>query len=115
MSSIQFGGVVSGLNTQSIIDALVAAEKQPLTVLQDKEAALTSQKAAYGQLGSAMDDLIAKIKNFTVTSAGASRSATSTDNSILTATAGTRSRSIAWPRPRTQPPRAPSVLPSPAP
>jgi flagellar hook-associated protein 2 len=89
MSSIQFGGVVSGLNTQSIIDALVAAEKQPLTVLQDKEAALTSQKAAYGQLGSAMDDLIAKIKNFTVTSAGASRSATSTDNSILTATAGT--------------------------
>jgi flagellar hook-associated protein 2 len=89
MSSIQFGGVVSGLNTQSIIDALVAAEKQPLTVLQDKEAALTSQKAAYGQLGSAMDDLIAKIKNFTVTSAGASRSATSTDNSILTATAST--------------------------
>ena len=91
MSSIQFGGVISGLNTQSIIDALVAAEKQPLTDLQTKEATLTSQKAAYGQLGTAMDDLISKIKNFTVTSAGASRSASSTDSSVLTATAGTSS------------------------
>ncbi len=42
MSTIQFGGVISGLNTQSIIDALVAAEKQPLTDLQTKEATLTS-------------------------------------------------------------------------
>jgi flagellar hook-associated protein 2 len=89
MASIQFGGVVSGLNTQGIIDALVAVEKQPLTVLQAREATLTSQKAAYGQLGTAMDDLIAKIKSFTVTSAGASRSATTTDSSILTATAST--------------------------
>ena len=89
MASIQFGGVVSGLNTQSIVDALVAVEKQPLAALQAKEATLTSQKAAYGQLGTAMDDLIAKIKSFTVTSAGASRSATTTDSSILTATAAT--------------------------
>jgi flagellar hook-associated protein 2 len=89
MSSIQFGGVVSGLNTQSIVDALVAVQKQPLTVLQSKEVSLTSQKAAYGQVGAAMDDVIAKIKSFTVTSAGSSRSATSTDNSILTATAST--------------------------
>jgi flagellar hook-associated protein 2 len=89
MSSIQFGGVVSGLNTQGIIDALVAAEKQPLVSLQNQEADLTAQKAAYDRLGAGMDDLIAKIKNFTVTSAGASRSATSTNSSVLTATAGT--------------------------
>ena len=89
MSAIQFGGVVSGLNTQSIIDALVGVEKQPLTVLQSHEADLTAQKTAYGQVGSAMDDVIAKIKNFTVTSAGSSRSATTTDKSILTAAATT--------------------------
>ena len=46
MSSIQFGGVVSGLNTQSIIDAMVSAEKQPLTALQSKETTLSSQQAA---------------------------------------------------------------------
>lgn len=89
MTAIQFGGVVSGLNTQGIIDAMVAVEKQPLTNLQTKESTLTTQKAAYAQVGSAMDDLITKIKNFTVTSAGASRAANTSDSSILTATAGT--------------------------
>jgi flagellar hook-associated protein 2 len=89
MPSIQFGGVVSGLNTQSIVDALVAAEKQPLTALQTQESNLTAQKASYASLGSAIDDLVAKVKAFTVTSAGSSRSATSSDNSILTATAST--------------------------
>jgi flagellar hook-associated protein 2 len=89
MSTIQFGGVVSGLNTQGIVDALVAAQKQPLTRLQSKEADLTSQKAAYSQLGAAIDDLVAKVKSFTVTSAGATRQASSADSSVFTATANT--------------------------
>ena len=76
MSTIQFGGVISGLNTQGIIDALVAVKKQPLTDLQSKEASLTAQKAAYAQVGTALDDLVAKVQAFTVTSAGASRTAT---------------------------------------
>jgi flagellar hook-associated protein 2 len=87
MSTIQFGGVVSGLNTQGIIDALVAVKKQPLTDLQSREANLTSQKAAYSQLGNAIDSLITQIKNFTVTSAGAARSASSADTSVFTAAA----------------------------
>jgi flagellar hook-associated protein 2 len=87
MSTIQFGGVVSGLNTQGIIDALVAVKRQPLTQLQNKEADLTSQKAAYAQIGTALTDVINKIKNFTVTSAGASRLATPADSSVFTATA----------------------------
>jgi len=87
MSTIQFGGVVSGLNTQGIIDALMSVQKQPLTEMQNKEAALTSQKTAYGQLGTALDDLVAKIKAFTVSSAGASRVGTSADTSIFTASA----------------------------
>jgi len=115
MSTIQFGGVVSGLNTQGIIDALMSVQKQPLTEMQNKEAALTSQKTAYGQLGTALDDLVAKIKAFTVSSAGASRIGTSADTSIFTATAApmprfpsTRSLSTAWPPPRARPRRAAS-------
>lgn len=87
MASIQFGGVVSGLNTQSIISSLVAAESQPLTAMQAQEATLTAQQSAYGQLGSAIDSVISAIKNFTVTSAGASRVANSSDSSVFTATA----------------------------
>ena len=89
MSTIQFGGVVSGLNTQSIIDALMGVKKQPLTQLQSKEADLTSQQTAYSQLGSALDDLITKVKNFTVSSAGAARTASSTNTSLFTASAST--------------------------
>jgi len=89
MSTIQFGGVISGLNTQGIIDALVAVKKQPLTELQSKEADLTSQKAAYSQVGTALDDLVTKVKLFTVTAAGASRVATSADPTVFTATAAT--------------------------
>jgi len=88
MPSIQFGGVVSGLNTQSIVDALVAAEKQPLTALQTQEPT-SRPEIVVRNARSAIDDLIAKVKAFTVTSAGASRSASSTDSSILTATAST--------------------------
>ncbi|HEX7490698.1 MAG TPA: flagellar filament capping protein FliD [Candidatus Limnocylindrales bacterium] len=87
MSSIQFGGVVSGLNTQSIIDAMVAVEKQPLTAMQNQESDLKSQSDSYTRIGNALDDLVAKIKAFTVTNAGSSRAATSTDDSVLTATA----------------------------
>jgi flagellar hook-associated protein 2 len=88
MSSIQFGGVVSGLNTQSIIDALVAAEKQPLTDLQTQEANLTAQKSAYTQVGTAIDNVVTAIKAFTVTSAGSSRMASSSDTSVMSASAG---------------------------
>ena len=89
MSTIQFGGVVSGLNTQGIIDALVAVKKQPLTQLQNKEADLTAQKAAYSQVGAALDDLMTKLKFFTVTAAGARRLATPADPTVFTATAVT--------------------------
>jgi flagellar hook-associated protein 2 len=87
MSTVQFGGVVSGLNTQSIIDALMSAQKQPLTDLQNQEATLTAQKTALGTLGTALDDVVAKIKAFTETAAGSSRVGTSADSSVLTATA----------------------------
>ncbi len=88
MSTIQFGGVISGLNTQGIVDALVGVKKQPLTDLQNQEANLTAQKSGYAQLGSALDDVVAKIKAFTVTSAGAARVASSSDSSVFTASAG---------------------------
>lgn len=87
MATIQFGGVVSGLNTEAIIDALMAEKKQPLTDLQNQEATLTAQKTAYAQVASALDDLTSKIQAFTDTSAGAGRVGTSADSSIFTATA----------------------------
>ncbi len=87
MSTLQFGGLISGLKTSDIIDALMAVQKQPLARLQAKEADLTTQKTAYGQLRMSIDSLISTVKAFTTSNAGASRFASSANNSLFTASA----------------------------
>lgn len=85
--SIQFGGVASGLDTKSIISALMAAEKAPLTRLQTAATGLNARSAALTTFGTAVQDLLSKIQAFTLTSAGSARSATSADPLRFTAVA----------------------------
>ncbi len=85
--SIQFGGVVSGLNTSSIIDALMTEYKKPLQDLQTREDDLTAQKNAYADIGTSLSDLLTKIRAFTTANAGSGRSATVGDTSLFTASA----------------------------
>ena len=87
MPTIQFGGVSSGLDTESIISSLMAVESLPLTRLQAQASTLASRKTAYGTLGTALTDLLAKIQAFTLTSAGSARTATSSDPTRFTAVA----------------------------
>ena len=87
MASIQFGGIASGIATQDIIQALMTAESQPLVRLQARRTSLEAQKTAYGRISTALDDLLAKARAFTVSQAGGSRSATSSNSSAFTATA----------------------------
>jgi flagellar hook-associated protein 2 len=89
MPAIQFGGLSSGLQTDQIISALMSAEKIGLTRLQTQHQLYDTRTAAYGKLGTALSDLLAKAKAFTVSGAGSSRSATSSDPSAFTATAST--------------------------
>ena len=89
MALIQFGGLASGLDTKSIITALMDVEQLPLTRLQTAATTITDQKTAYTTLGTGLADLLAKIQAFTVTSAGSARTATSSDATSFTATATT--------------------------
>ena len=89
MALIQFGGLASGLDTKSIIAALMDVEQLPLTRLQTAATTITDQKTAYTTLGTGLADLLAKIQAFTVTSAGSARTATSSDATSFTATATT--------------------------
>lgn len=88
MPAIQFGGVASGIDTTSIINALMDAERQPLVRLQTQASALTARKSALGTLAAALNDMLAKVQAFTLTSAGSARSATSADPARFTAAAG---------------------------
>jgi flagellar hook-associated protein 2 len=87
MPAIQFGGLSSGLDTTSIINALMTADQTGLTRLQTTHTSYDTQTTAYGKLGTALSDLLAKAKAFTVSAAGAGRSAVSSDTSAFSASA----------------------------
>ena len=50
-AGITFGGLASGLDTKSIIAALVAVEQQPITLLENKKTLLTKSKSMMGERG----------------------------------------------------------------
>lgn len=56
-SGITFSGLASGLDTQAIIQALLAFEQRPIDALQNKKRALQSQLSLYGDFESKLKDL----------------------------------------------------------
>ena len=51
------GGLATGMDTQSIIDKMVQLESQPLTDLQQRQSAFSSQVSLLGDLSSKLGDL----------------------------------------------------------
>lgn len=88
MSGITSTGLGSGLDIKSLVSSLVSAEQTPATKqLDTREATITTQVSSYGTLKSAMasfQDSLSGLKN-----AGAFQkvAATSSDTSIVTASA----------------------------
>jgi flagellar hook-associated protein 2 len=87
-SAISFTGISSGLDTDSIVSALISAESQPRVLLQQQQTILNDQVSTYRDIStklltlkSAADDL----RSFTLYSG--SPNATSTDSTRLTALA----------------------------
>jgi flagellar hook-associated protein 2 len=56
-STIQFSGLASGLNTSSIIQALLAAEKAPITRLTTQQEKLTAQQSELATLQGTLQQL----------------------------------------------------------
>ena len=57
MASFSIGGIVSGLDTNSIIDSLVAAASTPKTVMAAKKAKVEKLQTAYEELSSRLTDM----------------------------------------------------------
>jgi flagellar capping protein FliD len=51
-SAVQFTGLASGLDTASIIDAMLKADQTRIEVLQRRQSSITSQVSAIGTLRS---------------------------------------------------------------
>ena len=88
MSTIQSLGIGSGFDINTIIDELVKAERDPkVEELDEKEATLDAQISAFGTLKSSLASVESKLTDLQLASTFNARDASSSDSTILTATA----------------------------
>ena len=81
-------GLFSGINTADMIEKLMAVERRPLNSLMQRKSDYETQISAFGELSSVLSEFQSALSDLRSTSLP-SLTATSTDDSILTASAGT--------------------------
>lgn len=90
MATISSPGLGSGLDIASLVRSLVAAEGQPTSQRLDRrEAALQADLSAYGTLRGALSSFQSTLKNISTPASFQTRSASSTDDKAVRATATT--------------------------
>ncbi|MGO0121830.1 flagellar filament capping protein FliD [Desulfothermobacter acidiphilus] len=87
MADMRIVGIFSGLDTQSIIDKLMALERKPIVLLQQKEAKLEQQKVTWQKIGQDLNALNVALFNLTLSSTFMDKAGVSSNTSILTAQA----------------------------
>lgn len=80
-------GIGSGLPIDSIVSKLMAVEQMPLTSLQTKEASYQAKLSAYGALTGSVSSLQSAVDALKSSTLYSKLSATSSDSTILSATA----------------------------
>lgn len=91
MSTINFGGLASGMDTESIITALMEIESQPLESLEADANYYESETSAYAEFDSKMADLLSAVEELDTLDEVSSFAASSSDETLLTASAGNNS------------------------
>lgn len=90
MAIITSPGIGSGLDINSLVTQLVAAEREPQTTrLDTKKATLQAKLSAFGVLRSAMASLQTSLSDLASLSTYRARTASSSDADVITATATT--------------------------
>ena len=88
-AGISFGGLSSGLDTDSIIRQLVQLESIGAQRIQSQRQALANKKGAYGEFRSQLQSLQSSIASFSSPTAFETMKATSSNTDILGVTAAT--------------------------
>lgn len=87
MGTISSSGLISGLDTDSIIDQLIAIEARPKQLVEAQVVKLTSQKTAFLDVNARLLALKSSSSSFLDSSVFGAYKATSSNSSVLTATA----------------------------
>ena len=86
MSSINFLGSYSGID-QTTVDQLMEVEKMPLVQMSEQKTEYESEKDAWKDINTRLDTLMTKLKDLKYSSAFLSKTATSSDSSVVSGTA----------------------------
>lgn len=87
MANIQFGGLITGLDTNALVAGLVQAERRGVTVLQSQKVRFQAQDAVFASVIGALGSLKSSAQNLSLSTDFNKRSATSSDAAVLTASA----------------------------
>ena len=88
ISGISFGGLASGLNTQSIISALMALEQRPITALENKKQGYQNQLGLFGTLETRLQSLQDAVDDVRQSTNFLEFTATTSNSTYFTASAG---------------------------
>jgi flagellar hook-associated protein 2 len=87
MANIQFGGLITGMDTNALVAGLVAAERRSITVLQNQKVRYQAQDAVLASVIGALGRLKSSAQNLSVTTDFIKRSVTSSNPAALTVSA----------------------------
>ena len=85
--SISVGGLISGLDTNGIIDQLLALQQKPIVRLQRQEAGYQVELSAYGGMQAVLNSLKSAIEGLDSVSDFTNFSATSGDTDLFSVSA----------------------------
>lgn len=87
MSSIQFSGIASGIDTASLIDQLIYAESRPVLLMTQKKETYQEQVNAWSDIKTRLTNLNSKISGLQLESNFYAKNVTSNDEDIVTVSA----------------------------
>ncbi len=97
MDAIRFSGLASGMDTQSIVDSMMKAERMPLDRLNQKKQTLEWQRDDYRDMNKLLKEFDTYIfDNIYRQSKMLSKTVTSSNNSLVSATASSSSANMSY-------------------
>jgi flagellar hook-associated protein 2 len=87
MANIQFGGLITGLDTNALVAGLVKAEQRSIAILQSQKVRFQAQDAVFASVIGALGSLKSSAQNLSVSTDFSKRSASSSDDAVLTVSA----------------------------
>jgi flagellar hook-associated protein 2 len=87
MGTIKLGGLISGMDTETIIKQIIDAERVRVTAQETRRQAFQNQRDAWGKIKTSLETLRSKLDAIRFSGAYRARSATVADSSVASVTA----------------------------